>query len=87
MIWKLRELTEMTVLDASLLITIISMRLSNSGVLTFMAVMQAFLISFWRHALMAAPASTWGKKVWRVLITGVVLNQTTIDSFCSLKNA
>ena len=87
MIWKLRELTEMTVLVASLLITIISMRLSNSGVLTFMAVMQAFLISFWRHALMAAPASTFGKKVWLVLITEVVLSPTTLYSYCSLKNA
>ena len=61
MIWKLRELTEMTALDASLLMTIISICFSNSGELTIMAVVQDFLISLWRQTLMAAPASTYLK--------------------------
>jgi hypothetical protein len=37
----------MTVLEASLLMTTISIRFKNSGVLTFMADEHAFLISLW----------------------------------------
>jgi len=53
----------MTVLEASLLMTTISIRFKNSGVLTFMADEQAFLISLWdqEHDHFVPPSLTAGK--------------------------
>jgi hypothetical protein len=53
----------MTVLEASLLMTTISIRFKNSGVLTFMADEHAFLISLWGqgHDHFVPPSLTVGK--------------------------